>query len=215
MKTRHVLILCGLLAVSAGGALAGCASSAGTISGSTGGAPKVTTTATAKPKPITAPVISLQSCQALMSLSEANQIMHAQTPATTILASPDDGKPVVGACHYVIAQPYTLLNIFFDNWAGPVPIPQQDLADAVKQLADDPTATIVSATTVSGVADQAAYVSFTMSPGGIPVLGSVFWVLDGKLLFNCYAVGPASSSAAQAGTQSNLQACATQVLSRL
>jgi hypothetical protein len=213
MKTRRALILCALLTVSVGGALAGCSASTSTTGGTTGGQPTATAAATAKPKPAAAPVISLQTCQTLMSLAEANQIMHAQPPATSVVASPGDGISSGSACHYLISPGVSVLNMFFVTYTGPTPITQQDLADSVKQLADDPGVTITSATMVTGVADQAAYLSFTESSNGHTVTGSVFWVLDGKLLFNCYTVVLDSST--PAGTQSNLQQCATQVVSRL
>jgi hypothetical protein len=217
MRTRRALTLCVLLAVSLGGVLAGCAPGGGSTTGTTGAAPTATATATAKPKPkpTAAPNITVQTCQTLMSLAEANQIMHAQTPATVIVASPGDGGKVAGACHYVVAQPETLVNLFFGNYQGPIPIPQQDLVDLVQQLASDPHVTINSAITVNGVGDQAAYLSFSESVQGQQVLGNVFWVLDGTVLFNCYTVNIGSSGNAQVGTQANLQACATQVVSRL
>jgi hypothetical protein len=192
------------------------AACSGTSSGSGGsgtqtpGATATTApTATPKPKPTGAPAVTMATCQSLMTISEANQIMNPSSPATTLQANSSDG---FGVCNY-LAGSTLVLKIFLETYIGPVPVPQSTLEGLLAQLAGSTGATIDSATTVSGVGDQAAYLAASLSEQGVSLVAHVFYTIYGKVIFGCltYVINGVGTN----GTQAQLQQCATQVVSRL
>jgi hypothetical protein len=210
MKTLRTYALLAALLCGALAAMSACGASTGA---STGGTPSTTSTslpqATAtKTKPTTLPTIDLAFCQHIMSLAEANQIMAPPAPATTIAVAFSGDQ---GACHYEASPSAVILNIFFEAWGGPIPVPQQDIQAELAQVAGDPNVTVNVATPVSGVGDQAEYLDVTSSGDSFAVTGRVIFVLYGKVIFNCYTVSPPQLKA----TQSQLQQCAQLVVSRL
>jgi hypothetical protein len=196
-------------------AMAACS---GTSTGGGNGTPaaSATTAATAtntpKPKPTGLPEVTQAYCQNLMSLSEANSLMSPKSPATTLQASYDSSNFGFGVCNYM-AGSALVLKIFLSGYTGPVPVPQSTLEDLLAQLAQSTHVTINSATTVSGVGDQAAYLDVSSAGGGYTLLAHVFYTIDGKVIFGCltYVINGVGTN----GTQSQLQQCAEQVVSRL
>jgi hypothetical protein len=215
MKTLRAFVRMFVLLIivaSATVAVAACSLATTNTGGSTGGAtPTVAATATAKPKPTGVPAITVPYCQSVMTVAEANQIMSPPTPATTIVAN---SAATGGSCHYHASPTTITLNIFFETWTGPAPIPQQDITAAIAQLAGLPGVTVTTFTTVNGVGDQAAFIVATATRQGVTINANVFYVLDGGVLFGCYTFSGAGIASAP-GTQSQLQQCAQLVVSRL
>ncbi len=149
-------------------AMAACS---GTSTGGGNGTPaaSATTAATATTTPSRnrrgLPEVTQAYCQNLMSLSEANTLMSPKSPATTLQASYDSSNLGYGVCNYM-AGSALVLKIFLSGyyWAGagsavrPSKICWRSLRRALR-------VTINSATTVSGVGDQAAYLDVTSAGG--------------------------------------------------
>ena len=173
--------------------------------------PQPTATATPKPKPTGLPDITPLYCQQVMTVNEANNLIHPPAFATRI-TSMTSANNDIGACLYMAGTTPTL-TIGFASWSGTAPVAQADITSALTRFTGMPDFKVQSATPVSGVGDQAAYVAATTTYQGKTVTAHVFSVLYGKLLFGCFTSG--SDAAASASTQSQLQQCAEQVLSRL
>lgn len=220
MKTTRKLavLVVGLCVTLFVTACAGTSSGSGAGLGNTGGAPSATSTntpaptatATPKPKPTAVPHMTEVYCQHLMSVAEANALMHPTTPATKIVAtSSNDG----GACNYEASPANFPLIIYFFKWTGPVPIPQNDIATALAQAAGASNIKVSTFTMVSGIGAQAAYVEATATEDGYSFTIHIFYVLEGPFFFDCFTYSPLSAS--PLGTHAQLQQCATQVDSRL
>lgn len=193
-------------------ALSACAGS-GTSSdpggaSSNGGSSTAAATATA---PGPTPTIGLQQitvayCQHLLSLATANQIIPSSTPAIKITqGNPNDA--LSGACNYVVSASQVLLVIYFIPYNGPDPIPQSDIQSLLSQAAGNKI-TVSNLTAVSGIGDQAAYLDATMSDNGFTGTIHIFYVLEGKFIFDCFTVSFLSPMMA---SQDQLQQCATTV----
>lgn len=164
---------------------------------------------TAKPKPTGVPKITGTLCQQLMSVDEANNIMQPKIPATTIVA---DSSDTGGSCNYEASKSDITLIIYFFDWNGPNPIPQSDIEAALAQ-ATNAKITINKAIPIDGIGDQAEYVEATAEDHGFTGVIHIFYVLDGKMIFDCFTFNVISGGAE--ATQSQLQQCAEQVFSRL
>jgi hypothetical protein len=192
--------------------LAACATPS-TGNGGGSGSPTATTapapTATPKPKPTGVPTITTALCQQLMTVDEANTLMQPSIKATKILAdSSEDG----GSCNYQATPTDYPLIIYFLDWNGPNPIPQSDIAAALAQGTNSEI-TINNATPVSGIGDQAEYVEASATFEGQTGVIHIFYVLYGKMFFDCFTFNALSGGAE--ASQSQLQTCATQVVNRL
>lgn len=195
-------------------ALAACGGAANTNTNGTPAstaAPTTPPTATPKPKPSSLPPVTMAFCQRIMTVDEANSIMKPATPATMITVLPQDNGR--GSCTYDSSPTDIVLDIFFMNYTGPVPIPQQEINSLIAQAAGQPDLTVNSAIPVNGVGDQAEYVETTVSGNGTTIYLHLLYALDGKVLLLCTEYSLISSAAA--GTQSQFQQCAEQVISRL
>lgn len=175
-----------------------------------GDATATTAQPTAQPTLTALPPITQALCQQLMTVDEANSIVQPPVPATTLVATHgEDG----GACNYMASQTRIPLIIYFFDWKGPVPIPQDDIAAALAQASGSSKITINQATPVDGIGAQAEFVSLTTTDQGFTGSATVFYVLEGPFFYDCLTFGPLTGGAL--GTQDQLQACATQVDSRL
>lgn len=207
-RAAVAMIAASLLALAACG---GGATGAGSGTPAATAAIAATATATPKPKPSGAPAITTASCQTLMTLDEANKIMSPPAPATALQAGSSDN---FGVCNYMTASNTLVLKIFLETYTGPVPVPQATLQGLLSRLAQDNAVTINKATNVSGVGDQAAYLEVTASPGGgYTLVAHVFYTIYGKVIFGCLTY--TLNGVGQSGSQSQLQQCAEQVVSRL
>lgn len=204
--TSMVLIV--LLALAACGG-ASVANGSGTPASTA--APTTPPTATPKPKPSSLPPVTLAFCQSIMTVDEANSIMMPATPATMITVLPQDSGR--GSCTYDSSPTAIVLDIFFTNYTGPVPVPQQEINSLIAQASGQSDITVNSATAVNGVGDQAEYVETTVSGDGPTIYLHFIYALDGKVLLLCTEYSLVSRAAA--GTQSQFQQCAEQVISRL
>ncbi len=204
-RTRAGLLLACMLLLAA---CAGTGTAASTTN--TPAATSAPATATAKPKPTGVPQITQAYCQQVMTVDEANSMMQPAIPATTIaVGSSDTG----GSCNYEASKTNFVLIIYFEEWKGPVPIPQSDITAALAQAAGLPDLTVNAFTTVDGIGDQAAYLETTGTPDGQTYTIHIFYVLEGAFFFDCFTYSPISAN--PPGTQAQLQQCATQVDSRL
>jgi hypothetical protein len=106
-KLRVFVILAAVLGISlvAAACGAGASGSTGNGAGGNGGTSGSGTssggTTAAKSKPTSVPVITLAFCQKILTVSEANQIMHPTTAATTIRI---DSNSTGGSCNYTRGQ---------------------------------------------------------------------------------------------------------------
>ena len=194
-------------ACSPGGASTGGTPTAGTPAATSAVA---TSQPTAQPPLAALPTITNALCQQLMTVAEANTIVQPPAPAATIVSyNTDDG----GSCNYVASQTRVPLIIYFLRWTGPVPIPQSDIAAVLAQASGASKITINQATPVDGVGVQAEFVSATATGQGFTGSLTIFYVLEGPFFFDCFSFGPLTGEVL--ATQTQLQACATQVDSRL
>lgn len=173
---RHALLalLLGVLL-----AVGACAGGGG---GSTAGAPSATAapTATPKPKPTAVPKITIAFCQGIMTVAQANQIMHPPTPATTIrIDAPASGG---GSCNYEYKPFHSVVSVVFPATVIDVSNPQAVFAAADKQLPQSANATITT-TPVSGVGDAAQFVTGVLTV--VPLKMASVQVIYGKILFTC------------------------------
>jgi hypothetical protein len=194
------LLLCGMLA------LAAC-SGGGTSSGSGGSSSNGNSpTATAPTATISLQQITVAYCSKILPLATANQIIPSSTPATSITqGNPNDA--LSGACNYEVSSSQILLVIFFIPYSGPDPISQSDIQSLLSQAAGT-NLTITTLNMVSGIGDQAAYVEVAGSENGISGTIHIFYVLEGKFIFDCFTESLLSPVMAN---QSQLQQCATTV----
>jgi hypothetical protein len=165
-----------------------------------------------KQPPASLPPITQVFCQHLMTAAEADQIMHPSIPTKAVVAATNS---VGGSCDYVYAPGAVNLIINLENWIGPVPVSQQDIAAALQQASGQPKLTIKSFTPVSGVGDQAAFLALTSIDHGNTVHIDAFYVLYGTVAFDCNTYFFNSAGPSDAIQQGELQQCAEQVVSRL
>jgi len=197
------LALCAALALTA---CSGGGSSSGSGGSSTNGALPTAAGTPAPTATITLQEITVAYCSHLLPLATANQIIPSSTPATAITqGNPNDAES--GACNYVVSSTQFLLIIYFIPYHGPDPIPQSALQSVLSQAAGQNLA-ITTATTVSGIGDQAEYVEATGSSNGTALAIHIFYVLEGSFIFDCFTASVLSPVQA---TQSQLQQCATTV----
>ena len=215
LLNRYRTIATLLIALALLATLAACATPSTGNSGNSGnnsGTPQATqpsATATAKPKPTGVPTFTVALCSQLMSVDEANSLIQPNPPIVAIVpTNGDDG----GACNYAVSKSVIPLIIYFLNWNGPVPVPQSDIEAALSQAAGNHI-TVNTLTPVTGIGDQAEYVEATGSFEGGTAIAHVFYVLDGKIGFDCFNYSPLSGGTM--ASQSALQTCATQVVNRL
>lgn len=167
-----------LLCVSLGVAACSGASPAGSPNG--GGVSTTPPTATPKPKPTAVPKITVAFCQGIMTVAQANQIMHPPTPATTIrVDAPASGG---GSCNYEYKPFHSVVSIVFGPNTINVSNPQAILAAAAKQLPVSANATI-TATPVAGVGDAAQFVTGVLTV--VPLKMAALQVIYGKIFFTC------------------------------
>jgi len=212
MKRSHSHIILALLACLCVFVAACSPSGTSAASGTPASGNPTATTAqpTAKPSLTALPPITQALCQQLMTVAEANTIVQPPTPATSLVATHgEDG----GACNYMASQTRIPLIIYFFDWKGPVPIPQADIAAALAQSSGSTKITINQATPVDGIGVQAEFVSLTATDKGFTGSATIFYVLEGPFFYDCLTFGPLTGGAL--GTQDQLQACASQVDSRL
>lgn len=171
------LLMCVSLAVAA------CSSGATAGSPTGGGASAAATaapTATPKPKPTAVPKITVAFCQGIMTVAQANQIMHPPTPATTIrVDAPASGG---GSCNYEYKPFHSVVSIVFGPTVIDVSNPQAAFAAADKQLPQSANATFTT-TPVSGVGDAAQFVTGVIIQ--LPLKLASLQVIYGKILLSC------------------------------
>lgn len=207
----RVALLAGTLALAACGAGTGGTSTGGT---STGGGSSSAPTATPKPKPTAAPKVTQAFCQSVMSVAEANQIMHPPAPITTIRVQSD---AELGVCAYNSPQsPFAVVKILIEQkpYTGPMPVPTSTILQLVSELANDPGATVTATKPVSGVGDQAEFLAANVSQGGMTFYVDVVYVIYGKVAFLCddFHLNTKPDDTAQ---MNSLQQCAQRVVSQL
>jgi hypothetical protein len=165
-----------------------------------------------KQKTTSLPPITLAFCQQILSIAEADQIMHPFIPTKALVAATNS---IGGACDYVYAPGQVNLILNLENWLGPVPLTQQDITAALAQAANQQKITVTSRTFVSGVGDQAAFFALTAIDHGNTVHIDAFYVLYGRVAFDCNTYFFNSAGPADATQEAELQQCAQLVLSRL
>ncbi|HEU0025659.1 MAG TPA: hypothetical protein VFQ25_00965 [Ktedonobacterales bacterium] len=207
----RIALLAGALALAACGASTGGTSTGGN---STGGTSSAAPTATPKPKPASAPQVTQAFCESVMTVADANQIMHPPAPITTIRVQSDDE---LGVCAYNSPQsPLAVVKILIElkPYTGPTPVPTSTILQLVSQLANEPHVTVTTTKPVSGVGDQAEFLATNVSESGITVYADVMYVIYGKVAFLCdnFHFNTKPDDAAQ---MNSLQQCAERVVSRL
>jgi hypothetical protein len=145
------------------------------------GTPATTATATpANSHPTSVPLASVTECGHLLSLSEANQDAHPVSPATAIFALEVSGSAL---CYYETAQHQTNVALVFKAYSGGTI--SQNLQQATSGSVHQ--ATITSTQPVSGIGDQALYVTLTGSSTvngvSVPVKENILLVVAGAVSF--------------------------------
>jgi hypothetical protein len=166
-------------------------------------------TATPKPKPTSVPTTSVAFCQGLLSLAEANSAMMPPAPATNILFE-NDSSNRLNACSWTPGQHIAVLAVYF----APFPAGTSLTAAAQQQIAkaNPSSGGSIATAPVSGVGDQALYLSTTIpTPAGANFIAELV-VADGGVLLACVQTGAGSPPTA---TQSELKQACTLVVSRL
>jgi hypothetical protein len=207
MRTSEIRRYSAGLAIVALLVLAACG---GTTTGSGNGTPGSTPSGTAKPKPSTLPAVTTAYCQSLVTVDEANQIMAPSPSVTTIQA---DQSGDLGTCLYQDDSGTNDLEISLQVYSGPTPIPQSYILQNLTALSSAPGFKLDANTTVSGVGDQAEFLSASFSDTGINGAYQIFYVLYGSVLFACDT--STVNGIGATGSQSQLQQCAQLVVSRL
>jgi hypothetical protein len=162
-----------------------------------------------KAKPSAVPPVTQELCQNLLSLTEANQILNLSIPANTIVARSDGSG---GDCNYHGGATYDPF-LFFTTYNGPVPISNQDIHTTMTTIFGGATVTETTFTMVAGIGDQAAFLAGTFNPGDTNHRFAVFYVLYGKVVFEC--TNPENpTNVSDATLMSEVQQCAQLVVSR-
>jgi hypothetical protein len=184
---------------------------------STGGSTSAPTATTAFSGATTVPVASTAECGKLLSLSEANQATNPPSPATFIF-----GLEVSGAalCYYenALHQAPNVAMIFKPYKGGNLSQNlQSSLSSSVSQVQ------LVNSQAVSGVGNQAEYVTITgtskVNGVAMPVKENILFVVDGGVTFGIINtiynnVDPLGSASA-ATVLSDFEQIARLVMSRL
>lgn len=170
------LLMCVSLGVSAcSGATAGSPTGGGASAAAT-----TAPTATPKPKPAAVPKITVAFCQGIMTVAQANQIMHPPTPATTIrVDAPASGG---GSCNYEYKPFHSVVSIVFGPTVIDASNPQAFFAAADKQIPQSANATFTT-TPVSGVGDAAQFLTIVFA--ALPTKMASLQVIYGKIGFSC------------------------------
>jgi hypothetical protein len=165
--------------------------------------------ATVKPKPTSVPTTSVAFCQGLLSLAEVNSVMKPAAPATNIIFENDTSNHL-SACSWAQGQTIAVLAVFF----LPFPAGTSLESAAQQQLAKVhvPTGGSVAATPVSGVGDQALYLSASIpTPADLNYAADLV-VADGGIVLGCAQTGTGS---VPAGLQPELQEACLAIMSQL
>ncbi|MGE5335200.1 MAG: hypothetical protein ACM3N4_10905 [Nitrososphaerota archaeon] len=177
---RHVLLTM-MVCVSLAIAACGSGANAGSPTGKGGvNAPVPAATATTKPKPTALPKITVAFCQGIMTVAQANQIMHPTIPATMIrVDSPASGG---GSCNYEYATYRSVVTITFEPYTGGPGNAQAVFAAADKQLPQANNATI-TVTKVTGVGDAAQFVTGVINVARLKM--AALQVIYGSIFLAC------------------------------
>ncbi len=169
----------------------------------------MTPSATAKPKPTALPTTSVAYCQGLLSLADVNSVMKPAAPATSIQFVNDTSNHL-SACSWSPGPTIAVLAVFFIQSTPGVSlnsIAQQQLAKA-----HSPAGGNIETTPVSGVGDQAMYLSATIpTPSGPNYAGDLV-VAYGALVIGCAQTG---SGTLPTGLEPELQEACLAVISQL
>jgi hypothetical protein len=126
------------------------------------------------------PVATTATCGKLLSLSEANQATSPVSPSTMIFALEASGAAL---CYYESATHQPNLALIFKQYSG------GSLTQSVQSAASSggSQVQIVSSQVVSGVGDQALFVtltgSSTVNGASISITENILFVVDGAVSF--------------------------------
>jgi hypothetical protein len=182
--------------------LSACSSSTANTSGTPTATATIAPTPTPKPKPTSVPTTSVAYCQGLLSLAEVNSIMKPPTPATNILFE-NDTSGGLNACSWATGQTIAVLAVFF------VPFPSGASLNSIAQRLAKAS---ITTTPVSGVGDQALYLSATLPTPSGPDYAADLVVAYGRIVIGCAQTGAGSLPAA---LQSEMTRACKLVVSRL
>ena len=194
--------------------LSGCATGGSTTTNTSKiSGPSATSTiapsATAKPKPTTIPTTSVAYCQGLLSLADVNNVMKPTAPATSILFVNDTSNHL-SICSWVPGSGVAVLSTWFIQSTPGVSLK----AEAQRQLAKTQGSAggSVESASVSGVGDDALYLSGTIpTPAGANYAGDLV-VAYGAIIIGCAQTG---SGSLPAGLEPELQEACLAVMSQL
>ena len=153
------------------------ASSAGASTSSTPSSATSSSASTATPvagPPAAVPVASVAECGHLLSISEANQYTHPPSPATSVLPLEVSGSAL---CYYENALHQTIAAMIFKPYTGGTLSAgvQKALSGSVSDVK------LVSSQSVSGIGDQALFVTITGSSTSngvtVPIKENILFVV--------------------------------------
>jgi hypothetical protein len=142
--------------------------------------PTAPPTATPRPKPTKVPTVTMAFCQQMLSVTQANQITHPPTAATSIrVQSSSQG----GACNYEYSPLHDTISILMGAYPGG---PLSTLADQALH-GTFANGKVTTEEPVSGLGDQAYYgaVTGSLSFSGITISQKqqTLYVVDGSVVF--------------------------------
>ena len=165
------------LAVGACGTSSSGASTPSTHSTATAG-PAATATLAAN-QPTSVPVASVAECGQLLSISQANQFTNPVSPATSIAALDVGGSE----CYYETTLHQTNVAMVFKPYTG------GSLSQNVQKAVSGSVSgvKIISSQSVSGVGNQALYVTITGTSTSngvtVPIKENILFVVDGAVSY--------------------------------
>ena len=165
-------------------------------------------TPTPKPKPTSVPTTSLAYCQGLLSLAEVNSVMKPAAPATNILFY-NDTSDHGSECGWTQGQTIAVFAVEFFPFPAGASLNSfaQKLAEANAQPGGK-----ISTTPISGVGDQALYVSASLpTPAGLNYAADLY-VAYGAILLGCSQTGTGS---VPVSLQPKLQEACLAIMSQL
>ena len=173
-----VLLVSACLMVGACGASSAGASTSSSHSSATSSSASTATSVTSHPTKV--PVASVSECGQLLSLSEANQSTNPVSPATSISALEVSGSAL---CFYENALHQTTVSTIFKPYTGGTL--SQNVQKALSGSLSD--VKLVSSQSVSGIGDQAEFVTITGTSTSngvtVPIKENILFVVAGAVSF--------------------------------
>ncbi len=154
-----------------------CSSITGTTS--TNGSTSATATSTPQPTAtsVAIPVATISYCEGLLTIAEANKILNPVNPIVGVQIANSTNN---SSCKYTDASNNVLLLLNFAPFSSGTQI-NTAATQYIAQVFNNPNTAIVTSHAVSGVGNQAWYISSKITGGNISGLAKVLCIAAGGL----------------------------------